>query len=104
MNKKLLTLLLVVFIDLIGFGIVIPILPLLITKTGGGTILVGAIIAAFSLFQFLFGPILGRFSDKYGRRPVLILSSILNSASYFLIFIFPQIWVLFIARMLAGIG
>lgn len=104
MNKKLATLLLVVFIDLIGFGIVIPILPLLITHVGGSTILVGAIIASFSLFQFLFGPILGRLSDKYGRRPVLILSSILNSISYFLIFLFPQNWVLFAARMLAGIG
>lgn len=104
MNKKLLTLLLVVFIDLIGFGIVIPILPLLVTKVGGGTILVGAIIASFSLFQFFFGPILGRLSDKFGRRPVLIISSILNSVSYFLVFFFPQIWILFIARMLAGIG
>ncbi|MBI3341594.1 MFS transporter [Candidatus Curtissbacteria bacterium] len=104
MSKKLATLLLVVFIDLIGFGIVIPILPLLVTHSGGSTILVGAIIASFSLFQFLFGPILGRFSDKYGRRPVLILSSFLNSISYFLIFLFPQIWVLFAARMLAGIG
>lgn len=104
MNKKLLTLLLVVFIDMIGFGIVIPILPLLVTQSGGGTILVGFTIASFSLFQFIFAPILGRFSDKYGRRPVLILSSILNSISYFLIFLFPQIWVLFFARMMAGIG
>lgn len=104
MNKKIITLLLVVFIDLIGFGIVIPILPLLITKSGGGAILVGFIIASFSLFQFIFAPILGRFSDKYGRRPVLILSSVLNSISYFLVFLFPQIWILFIARMLAGIG
>lgn len=104
MDKKILILLLVVFIDLIGFGIVIPILPLLVTKTGGSAILVGTIIAAFSLFQFIFAPILGRFSDKYGRRPVLILSSILNSLSYFLIFLFPQIWILFVARMLAGIG
>lgn len=104
MSKKLSTLLLVVFIDLIGFGIVIPILPLLVTQSGGGTILVGAIIASFSLFQFVFAPVLGRLSDKYGRRPVLILSSLLNSASYFCIFFFPQIWVLFFARMLAGIG
>jgi len=104
MDKKLLTLLLVVFIDLIGFGIVIPILPLLVTDVGGGAILVGAIISSFSLFQFIFAPILGRFSDKYGRRPVLILSSILNSISYFLIFLFPQITILFVARMLAGIG
>lgn len=104
MNKKLLTLLLVVFIDLIGFGIVIPILPLLVTDIGGGAILVGAIIASFSLFQFVFGPILGRLSDKYGRRPVLITSSVLNSLSYLLIFLFPQLLILFIARMLAGIG
>lgn len=104
MNKKLLTLLLIVFIDLIGFGIVIPILPLLVTEVGGSAFLVGAIIASFSLFQFVFGPILGRLSDKYGRRPVLIISSILNSISYFLIFLFPQLWFLFFARMLAGIG
>lgn len=104
MNKKILTLLLIVFIDLIGFGIVIPILPLLVTNIGGGAILVGTIIASFSLFQFLFGPILGRLSDKYGRRPVLIISSVLNSISYFLVFLFPQIWTLFIARMLAGIA
>ena len=104
MNKKLLTLLLVVFIDMIGFGIVIPILPLLVTQIGGSAFLVLTINAPFSLFQFVYGPIFVRFSDKYGRRPVLILSSLLNSASYALIFIFPQIWVLFVARMLAGIG
>lgn len=104
MDKKTAVLLLVVFIDLIGFGIVIPILPLLIEHVGGGTILVGTIIAAFSLFQFLFAPILGRFSDKYGRRPILILSSFLNSISYFLIFFSQQIWLILIARILAGVG
>lgn len=104
MNRKLITLLLVVFIDLVGFGIVIPILPLLVTDIGGGAILVGAVIAAFSLFQFLFGPILGRLSDKYGRRPVLLISSLLNALSYLFIFLFPQLWVLFLSRMLAGIG
>ena len=104
MNKKLFTLLLVVFIDLIGFGIVIPILPLLVTEVGGGAFIVGTVIASFSLFTFLFGPILGRLSDKYGRRPVLIVSSLLNSLSYFIVFFFPILWVLFPARMLAGIG
>lgn len=104
MNKKLLILLLVVFIDIIGWGIVIPILPLLVTSVGGNAFLVGAIIAAFSLIQFIFAPILGRLSDKYGRKPVLVISSIVNGASYLLIFLFPQILVLFIARMLAGIG
>ncbi len=104
MDKKTAILLLVVFIDLIGFGIVIPILPLLIEHVGGGTILVGIIIALFSLFQFIFSPILGRLSDKYGRKPILVLSSFLNSISYFLIFLSPNLWILFLARILAGIG
>jgi len=104
MDKKTFILLLTVFIDLIGFGIVIPILPLLIKQIGGGTVLVGTIISIFSLFQFLFAPILGRLSDKYGRKPVLILSSFLNSMSYFLIFFSQQIWILALARILAGIG
>lgn len=104
MDKKTFILLLVVFIDLIGFGIVIPILPLLVQKIGGGTFLVGIIIAAFSLFQFIFSPILGRLSDKYGRKPILVLSSALNSLSYFFIFFSQQIWIIFLARILAGIG
>lgn len=104
MDRKTAILLLVVFIDLIGFGLVIPILPLLIQKTGGGTFLVGVVIAVFSLFQFLFSPILGRLSDKYGRKPVLILSAFLNSLSYFLIFFSQQLAIIFLARILAGIG
>lgn len=104
MDKKTLILLLVVFIDLIGFGIVIPILPLLIDRTGGDPFLVGVVISVFSLFQFLFSPILGRLSDKYGRRPILILTSFINSISYFLIFFSQIFWVILLARVIAGIG
>lgn len=103
-DKRLLTLLFVVFIDLVGFGIVIPILPILIEHIGGGPFHVGVIIALFSLFQFLFSPILGRLSDKYGRKPILIVSSLINSASYFLIFSSQTFLILFLARMVAGIG
>lgn len=104
MDRKTLTLLLVVFIDMVGFGIVIPILPLLIEKIGGDALLVGVVISIFSLAQFLFSPILGRLSDKYGRKPVLILSSFLNSMSYFLIFVSQAFWIILIARIVAGIG
>lgn len=104
MDKKLFVLLLVVFIDLIGFGIVIPILPLVIAKSGGGALLVGIVIAVFSFFQFIFSPILGRLSDKYGRKPVLILSSYINAFSYFLIFLSQGIWILLLGRIIAGIG
>ena len=103
-DRKLLILLLVVFIDLLGFGIVIPILPLLIERVGGSVFLVGVVIALFSLFQFLFSAILGRLSDKYGRRPILILSSFINSMSYFLVFFSQTLLIIFIARIIAGIG
>ena len=104
MDKKTLILLSVVFIDMIGFGIVIPILPLLIQKTGGGAFLVGVVISLYSLFQFIFSPVLGRVSDKYGRKIVLIISSFMNAVSYFFIFISQSFWIIILARIIAGIG
>ncbi|MBI2031030.1 MAG: MFS transporter [Candidatus Levybacteria bacterium] len=104
MDKKLFTILLVAFIDLLGFGILIPILPLLIEKTGGGAFLVGAVIAIFSLFQFIFSPVLGRLSDKYGRKPILILSSFINSISYLMLFSSQSLPIIIFARIIAGIG
>jgi multidrug resistance protein len=103
-DKRTIILLSVVFIDLVGFGIVIPILPLLVEKTGGGAFMVGVVIAIFSLFQFIFSPILGRLSDKYGRRPVLILSSFINAISYFLIFLSQSLPLIILARIVAGVG
>lgn len=104
LDRRLATLLLVGFIDLLGFGIVIPILPILIERTGGGPLMVGVIIAVFSLFQFLFSPILGRLSDKYGRKPILILTAFINSMAYFLIFISQNLWIILLARIVSGIG
>ncbi len=103
-DRKILILLFVVFIDLLGFGIVIPILPILIERIGGDVFLVGVAIALFSLFQFLFSPILGRLSDKYGRKPILILSSLVNAMSYLLIFFSQNLFIILIARIIAGIG
>src|SRR3990167_5225310 len=103
-DRKLLTLLLVVFIDLLGFGVVIPILPILVENIGGDVFLVGVIISVFSFFQFLFSPIIGRLSDKYGRRPLLIITALINAASYILVFFFQSLLLLFIARIIAGVG
>jgi DHA1 family tetracycline resistance protein-like MFS transporter len=63
-----------IFIDITGFGIVIPLLPFYAeTFQAGGTAL-GVLVASFAIMQFIFSPILGRVSDKTGRRPVLLLS------------------------------
>ena len=94
-----------VFIDLVGFGIVIPVLPFY----AEGTIFnatprtVGFLFASYSIMQLIFSPILGRLSDKYGRRPVLFLS-ILGTGIGFLILGFAKtIWMLFAGRILDGI-
>lgn len=105
MNKKLAILLSIVFIDLVGFGVVIPLFPLIVEDAGGGPLLIGVLIGVYSLFQFLFSPILGRLSDKYGRKPVLFWSTLINGCGYLFIFFAPHVVpLLFVGRMLSGIG
>ena len=73
-NKPLLVLFITIFIDLLGFGIIIPILPLYAEELGAASWLIGLIAASFSMMQFLFAPFWGNLSDKIGRRPVLMIS------------------------------
>src|SRR5438552_6380606 len=73
---------LTVFIDLIGFGIVLPLLPIYSRNFGAGGFMIGFIMASFSLMQFLFAPAWGRLSDRIGRRPVLLVSTAGAAMSY----------------------
>jgi MFS transporter, DHA1 family, tetracycline resistance protein len=73
-----------VFIDLIGFGIVVPLVPIYSRHFGAHGFIIGVIIASFSAMQFLFAPIWGRLSDRIGRRPVLLFSTAGAAASYVL--------------------
>jgi MFS family permease len=84
MNRKpsLLVIFLTVFIDLIGFGIVLPLLPRYADKFGAEGWMIGVIIASFSVMQFFFAPVWGRLSDRIGRRPVLLLSTAGAAISY----------------------
>jgi len=86
MMKKpsLLIIWLTVFIDLIGFGIVVPLVPLFSRHFGAHGLVIGVIIASFSAMQFLFAPIWGRLSDRIGRRPVLLVSTLGAALSYVL--------------------
>ncbi len=94
---------LTVFLDLVGFGIVLPLLPSFARHPHSATEWqVGLLMATYSLAQFVFSPIWGRLSDRIGRRPVLILS-ITGSAASYLIFAFaPNLTVLFLSRFVAG--
>lgn len=74
----------VVFIDLIGFGVVLPLLPIYTERFGANGWWLGLITAGYSLMQFIFSPVWGKLSDRVGRRPILIMSTAGVGASYFL--------------------
>jgi len=101
-KKSLLIIFLVVFIDLLGFGIVIPILPYYAKSFGASATTLGLLMMSYSLMQFLFSPFWGKLSDKLGRRPIL-LTSITGIGLSLLVLGFANslIW-LFIGRILAG--
>jgi len=105
-RSPLLVIFITVFIDLVGFGIVIPVLPYYAegTKFGATPSQVGLLFASYSIMQLVFAPVLGRLSDKYGRRPVL-LTSLLGTALGFLILGFATtLWMLFLGRIIDGIS
>ncbi len=77
-----LVLFLTVFLDLLGFGIVLPFLPMFAVRLGISSFGVGAILAVYSLMQLIFAPVLGRVSDRIGRRPVIMLGLLGSSVSY----------------------
>src|SRR5215467_6530056 len=83
-KPSVLVIFLTVFIDLIGFGIVVPLVPLYSRHFGAHGLVIGVIIASFSVMQFVFSPIWGRLSDRYGRRPILLLSTAGAAVSYVL--------------------
>jgi MFS transporter, DHA1 family, tetracycline resistance protein len=106
MKKTPLTIIfLIVFIDLLGFGIVIPILPMYAEKGfGASDITVGFLVASFSIMQLIFTPIWGRISDKVGRKPILLLGLASTIASYIIFGIAATLPMLFLSRILGGIG
>ena len=102
-RSSLLLIFTTVFIDLIGFGIVIPVLPIYAEKFHATPLTIGFLLASFSLFQFLATPILGQLSDKYGRRPILFLSLAGTSIAFLTMGLANSLWLLFAARILDGI-
>jgi multidrug resistance protein len=94
-----------VFIDLVGFGIVIPVLPFYAEGTvfNASPRIVGLLFASYSVMQLVFSPILGGLSDKYGRRPVLLLSIIGTGIGFLIIGAATTLWMLFLGRILDGI-
>jgi DHA1 family tetracycline resistance protein-like MFS transporter len=93
-----------VFIDLVGFGIVIPILPLYAEMFGPSPMVFGLLMASYSAMQFVSSPILGRLSDHFGRKPVLLVSLVGTAVGYVMFAFAGSLAVLFASRILDGIS
>jgi len=106
MNKALIVILATVALDAIGAGLIFPILPDLLHEVTGGNdfgFLYGLMLAVFAIMQFVFSPVLGALSDRFGRRPVLLLSLAGTLIDYLVMGLSPLGWVLVVGRAVAGI-
>lgn len=109
-KPSILIIFITVLIDLVGFGLILPLIPVYSKNFGASGLMIGAIIASYSLMQFIFAPIWGRVSDRIGRRPVLLGSTFCATFSYVIFAIGSSLsnhslalWVLLLSRAFAGI-
>ena len=102
-NKPLFTIFLIVFVDLLGFGIVLPLLPYIAEKYSATPFTIGILGATYSFFQLLAGPLLGRLSDRYGRKKLLAISQIGSAIGYLVLGLANNLPLLFLARIIDGI-
>lgn len=104
MSRPLLVIFLTVFVNLVGFGIIIPLLPFYAETFGASPVTIGLLFAAFSLAQLVAAPALGALSDRYGRRPVLIFSLIGTAVSFAMLAVAQSLTMLFAARIIDGLS
>lgn len=103
-SKKVLPILfLIMFLVMVGFGIIIPVIPFFAEDMGANPTELGLLMAVYSFMQLISAPIWGRVSDKIGRKPVMMIGILGLSVSFILMAISSQLWMLFIARIIGGL-
>jgi len=100
--------LMTVVIDSMGIGLILPVMPALLQEIGGiplsqAALWGGALTAVFAVMQFFFSPIVGALSDRFGRRPILLISLLVMALDYLIMAVAQVFWLLFLARIVAGI-
>src|SRR5437016_13244646 len=104
MTRPLLIIFLTIFVNLVGFGIIIPLLPFYAQTFGASPLVIGLLFAIFSLCQLIAAPALGDLSDRYSRRPVLIFSLLGTVVSFVMLAVAHTLTILFLARMVDGLS
>ncbi len=104
MSRPLLIIFLTIFVNLVGFGIIIPLLPFYAETFGASPVVIGLLFAIFSLCQLGAAPVLGDLSDRYGRRPVLVFSLAGTVVSFVMLALAHNIGMLFAARIVDGLS
>jgi len=104
MSRPLLIIFLTILVNLIGFGIIIPLLPFYAQTFGASPLMVGLLFASFSLAQLFASPVLGAWSDRWGRRPVLIFSLVGTVVSFVMLALAHSLAMLFAARIVDGLS
>ena len=100
----LVVILVTVFIDLLGFGIIIPLLPFYAESFGASALAIGLLGTSFSLMQFLFAPVWGRWSDRIGRKPIILVGLLGSCLSYLALAFSTSLSMVFLARVVGGIA
>ncbi|NIP56697.1 MAG: MFS transporter [Gemmatimonadetes bacterium] len=103
-TTRLAILFLTVFVDLVGFGIVLPLLPFYADRFGASGLEIGLLVTVYSLAQLLLAPLWGRLSDHLGRRPILLVGLVGSAISYVVFAYAGSLLVLFVSRIMAGVG
>lgn len=101
-KKALPILFAVMFLVMSGFGVIIPVIPFYAEEIGATPSQLGLLMAVYSLMQFIFAPVWGRVSDRYGRKPVMLIGILGLSLSFFLMALSSELWMLFVARIIGG--
>jgi MFS transporter, DHA1 family, tetracycline resistance protein len=102
--KKILPIFVIVLIDLLGVTIIIPLMPLYATSFNATPLMIGFLGATYPLMQFLGAPVLGRLSDRYGRKPILLISQLGTLTGFLILGFASNLWMLFLSRALDGIS
>ncbi len=102
-TSPLLSIFLIVFVDVLGYTIILPLLPFYAEHMGAGPIVVGLLLSSYGFFQMAAGPVLGKISDRIGRKPVLIFSQIGTLIGFLMLAFTKDLRIAFIARMIDGI-